>query len=829
MKEVRCAVQPLEARRLFAAVAGSIDFGQTHQTIDGFGAAFNHYIGPQLLPHLEQASFYDMLANDLGASAVRGEISQNFEAGGNDNNDPNTFNWANLNTQPLANTLTFFKRMHERGTRTFLLTVWSPPYWMKTSSAASGGGFLRADYRAEFAEWVAAAVVVAKRDYNVDITAVSVQNEQFFHEYYPSSVMDNVMLRETTIAVQKKFAFEGLKTKILANEDLGFMDAKRWQWFNNALLSDPQIDRNRLTIGAHFAFPQAMPAMGEQLNGTGVPLWFTEAAGRPNTWTDGLSIASEISDLMTKANSSTYFFWQFDNLGNSEWNASSALLNDGVMTHKYHAAKHFYKYVRPGMKRVTTGMADATSSLAAFRDEKTGAATITLVNSGAEANEYTIDVSNLGTASPFRGWQSTELEKWIPLTPVAAGSTITLTLPAQSVVTLYNGADLPVQTGSGTYAAPDWIVKDAISNSSLRNAAHLGDLPLVQQALLTENVNAADPVTGWTALHAAAASPFSGGLAVMEYLIAHGANVRKFDEKGFTALHAVAANPWQRWDWSGQVLIDRVKGKIDALLNAGANVNAQDWMGRTPLHWAAAVPLMYSESTYNTSILSKLVSRGADTTIIDFDGRSAYDLATADYREPYVNYFASLGEVTNTTRPKMRYGAYNVDANVINLTTTENITESFTAEDVTIVNLDTNTPVTNFTLVDALTYGITIGKISFDARLPDGRYRMTIAAGAIADQAGLATNVDFVINFRVLRGDATGDGTVNFDDLLVVAQNYGKSNRRWTTGDFNGDNVVNFDDLLIVAQRYGAALSSASTTTLSASNRIKARNTDLIS
>jgi hypothetical protein len=59
-------------------------------------------------------------------------------------------------------------------------------------------------------------------------------------------------------------------------------------------------------------------------------------------------------------------------------------------------------------------------------------------------------------------------------------------------------------------------------------------------------------------------------------------------------------------------------------------------------------------------------------------------------------------------------------------------------------------------------------------------------------------------------GDANYDGTVNFDDLLILAKNYNGTNTQWTQGNFNPgtgagkDGVVNFDDLLILAKNYNA-------------------------
>lgn len=57
---------------------------------------------------------------------------------------------------------------------------------------------------------------------------------------------------------------------------------------------------------------------------------------------------------------------------------------------------------------------------------------------------------------------------------------------------------------------------------------------------------------------------------------------------------------------------------------------------------------------------------------------------------------------------------------------------------------------------------------------------------------------------RVTRyGDANLDGTVNFTDLLALAQSYGQSNSNWDQGDMTYDAAVGFPDLLTLAQNYG--------------------------
>jgi hypothetical protein len=51
-------------------------------------------------------------------------------------------------------------------------------------------------------------------------------------------------------------------------------------------------------------------------------------------------------------------------------------------------------------------------------------------------------------------------------------------------------------------------------------------------------------------------------------------------------------------------------------------------------------------------------------------------------------------------------------------------------------------------------------------------------------------------------GDANLDGTVNFNDLLLLARSYNTSAAQWGQGDFTGDGVVNFDDLLVLSKHY---------------------------
>lgn len=86
---------------------------------------------------------------------------------------------------------------------------------------------------------------------------------------------------------------------------------------------------------------------------------------------------------------------------------------------------------------------------------------------------------------------------------------------------------------------------------------------------------------GRTALHLAAETLYEGntGIAIFDSLLRHGAVVTAQDNKGQTPLHLAAATPWEG---------DNGVAIFDFLLRHGADVTAQDNKGQTPLHLAAA-------------------------------------------------------------------------------------------------------------------------------------------------------------------------------------------------------------------------------------------------
>jgi endoglucanase Acf2 len=81
-------------------------------------------------------------------------------------------------------------------------------------------------------------------------------------------------------------------------------------------------------------------------------------------------------------------------------------------------------------------------------------------------------------------------------------------------------------------------------------------------------------------------------------------------------------------------------------------------------------------------------------------------------------------------------------------------------------------------------------------------------------------------------GDANLDRAVDFQDLVLLAQNYNLLGRSWSQGDFtySGDGAVDFADLVILAQQYGTTVTRPAPL-LATKGLIKARKptvTDLV-
>jgi hypothetical protein len=134
----------------------------------------------------------------------------------------------------------------------------------------------------------------------------------------------------------------------------------------------------------------------------------------------------------------------------------------------------------------------------------------------------------------------------------------------------------------------------------------------------------------------------------------------------------------------------------------------------------------------------------------------------------------------------------------------ELMTQTFTTATAAVQDLGTLAFVPNAN--KGVTFLNTDVSLAFNPVLADGNYRATITT-ALTDTAGNAFAGN-TLDFYVLAGDANRDRKVNFQDLVILAQNYNTTGKTFGQGNFNYDagGVVNFADLVLFAQRYNTEL-----------------------
>lgn len=633
-----CAVgEALETRLLLSSATVGIDSSTTFQTIDGFGAAMITWRRPN---EYRQASFYDLLVNDLGATMARTAIWPMFETT-NDDADPNHINWDGFDFSSLDYAMDFFQRLQERGVDQFMATVWTPPYWMKTNRSFYDAGMLRGDMRDEFAEYLAAVSIASRDRWGINLSGISLQNEPFFVQSYESAIYNPQQMREAVRAVQRRFAADNIDTPILIPEDLAIAD--RMLWYVQPTMNDPETQNfNGHFLGHGYLGTSNWNKVRTNFAPYGRKFWQTESSGQAATWSGAMSLGEEIYQTLALGNANAYLYWQFSDSASS---SAYALMNDGVPNPKYYAAKQFYRYIRPGAQRIAATSSNSSLLASSYVHPQTGATTVVLVNKNADATDVQLNLSGLGVAQNYRVYRSSATENSIEVAPVSAvDGQISLSVPPQSIVTLYSGQDLVPQTGIGGHNYAIRALKDTGRATALHDAAESGSLSTVQTLIHDgANVNAAAS-DGWTPLHSAASCVYWDAPKIVQELLNAGANINATTTDGWTPLHAAAANTTIRNTVSPSMPVE----KLQALIDAGADIEARDVHGRTPLHYAAMMGKMVDQ-TIDDSLVEALLAAGADPNVVDDAGMTPLDYATREGYEPIRQALLAAG--ADTTPP----------------------------------------------------------------------------------------------------------------------------------------------------------------------------------
>lgn len=394
-------------------------------------------------------------------------------------------------------------------------SLWSPPHWMKTSSGPDGsyakfrgpsgetcGGHLiqTSANLTQFARYCAAFVKGMEQKFGVPVYAISLQNELVFTQNYNSCVYYSTGYngRNEYVPALKAVAAEfrrlGITTKIQGPEDVGVGSPQDpwvlWRQFTfiTDVRADPQALSDLSIYSIHGYAGNGVSSGGSSaqmwseywngrtgtpswtgIKGDGKPSWMTETSGEHYDWLhtnsagnqDGaFTIGVQIHEALVNSNISLWAYWQMADAVSG--NASAGALTSGTNTasKKYVAAKHFFRYIRPGAVRVETSPSVSNGlNVSAYVHDANKTVTIVLVNNSGAANSANITLPSSPSVTTFNAWRSSSSENFVALANVTASAgRVSLSVPAYSMVTLYGTATTtpPPPTGSGSITRDVW-------------------------------------------------------------------------------------------------------------------------------------------------------------------------------------------------------------------------------------------------------------------------------------------------------------------------------------------------------------------------------------
>lgn len=644
----------------------------THQTIQGFGTMWIEF---RDRPEYHDSTFFDLAVDDLGLSILRIFAPSDVEPV-NDDDDPNHYNWPAFKIATMNDRMSFAQEFKKRGVERFLLTVLSPGEFLKTNRSADWGGALRADRYDEYAEQVAAMIILARKNWGINVTEVTIQNELLFTEFYGSCVYHPEGAREAVRALMHKFRKEGIKTRIFMPEDMMVYD--RMMAYIKPTMADPETRKFPGGFCTHrLGGYDVVHRWYESTRQYGRENWMTETGGHPQTWTGAMNMAEDMYAYLVGGN---FNAWIYERLSGDAGDVSELFAN-GKPAPKYYAAKHYFRYVRPGAVRVEATSSDADLLVSAYRHDVDGTLTVVLINRSGRPAVVRLTALGNGLPRTYSVYRSTATDHCAEQPHAAAAPKFEM--PPKSIVTLYGKSDSmrtrralepipaawtdpkPSPTGRterwgdpAPVVIPPFLmaagwqrhpgspekIREMVGAGASVNTTDSHGWTALHMAILCGNDGNAIPTLlelganvnqaakdGWTPLHAAAASFHDNRYPVFRLIMDAKPDVNAKTLDGWTPLHAAATSAYIGYQQKEEDVVNRLRD----LLKAGAALEAQDVNGRTPLHWAAMQGAMVDVSV-SDFMVKALLESGANVNAVDQLGRTPLHYAAEQGFDPIV-------------------------------------------------------------------------------------------------------------------------------------------------------------------------------------------------
>ena len=864
-------IQRLEDRRLLAGFSSGdtglanlgsasqmitvdVDADTTRQTIDGFGASINVWGSAEAY---SDPAFFNDLVLDAGINMIRIPLYYSFE-NYNDNDDPYVMELGpnQFDIEAIRPMMEFTKELEKRADVQVLATVWSPPSWMKTNSESWFGGYLRPEMREEFAEYISAFVTIADQQFDVQIDAISLQNEPLFSEPYESAFVSPQAMARIMTTVDNRLERDGWNNvKLVASEDLNV--GGRLNDWSRELDNYPGTADMDFIWGHHWG---EFTKWGDVADADGRSVWWTEGSGKNSTnLENAIANSYEMATAFNHGRMSAFIDWQFDG------DAHSSLYKNNQKRSRYASMKHYARWMQKGSVVLETNVFDGNGPLdganyteqhvaVSSYDPDQDSNSIVMTNTSSSDQFVTININGSNDRAPDTGGNGgADWLAFLTNTDVASeyarsmtvnigngvpdtygvnvspdGRTAWVRMPKKSLITLTNGASNPIDgtaqaTASGRRNPT--FGRGLGQNSYLNQSAIAGSVGGVQDHDTPEKF-AWRWQDGRDVLHAAAAAVRWDVAGVVDYVISraqqYGMDIDRADDSGMTPMMVAAANQQIVYnapaEWAGT--------KIQKFIDAGAKVHAKDNLGRTGLHWAASIQqwsFSYQLPQLDYAVTT-LLNNGADPNKVDTFGMTALDWAQSEGNSAAAAKISSWMNQANFDQ----VGPQTVDRDASSIydftwTFDEAVTAgTLSASDFVFVHEDGTTRTVEMDLSN-LPAGNTQASLAAFAENLDlpkaGYWRLYLepASGRIKDAAGNAwggyANGDAeYIQFGFLPGDANLDGRVDLADFTSLRNNWNRQ-EVGNPADFNNSGRVDLYDFQVIRRNFGQTLGDAPTGT----------------
>jgi len=442
----------------------TVNWTNVYQRIDGFGAssawqgtwttteADMFFSTNNGIVYTDNATPKNTTTNNgIGLSLLRNHIT--YASSPSPTATPTTSEW------------NIMQYAQARGARVWS-APWTPAAGLKStndiydSNHAAGGGLDGGSYLGSganatnlaYASQLANYVVSMKNNYNINLYAISIQNEPDADVTgYEACQWTGAQIHDFTTNLYNALVTAGVgSTKIVLPESQDWDDP---DGLAAAVMGDSNVAPDVGIIADH----DYDGANGSK-NSYGKALWETEVSllyGSDSSITNGVYWGQQIYQFMTVAQANAYHYWWLMS-GNSTGN-QGLLDNKGSITKRFFVFGQYSRFVRPNFYRIgatTTG----TALISAYNNTSSSSSNFAIVavnTSTSTAISQTFNLTNFPTVSSVTPWITSATMSLSNQTPVTVNNaSFTYTLPALSVVTFVGQAAVTTTVGLITSSNP---------------------------------------------------------------------------------------------------------------------------------------------------------------------------------------------------------------------------------------------------------------------------------------------------------------------------------------------------------------------------------------